>query len=48
MPGITYLTGLSRDAQKRETGSIESEGISGVDPWSQIRTGEFRNSQVFI
>jgi len=25
-PNITYLTGLAREAQKRETGSIESEG----------------------
>jgi len=30
-PEIAYLAGLARAAQKRETGSIESEGISVVD-----------------
>jgi len=30
-PEIAYLTGLARETQKRETGSIESGGISVVD-----------------
>jgi len=30
-PGIAYLTGLTREAQKHESGGIESEGISWVD-----------------
>jgi len=29
--GIAYLMGLAREAQKRETGSIESGGRSQVD-----------------
>jgi len=32
VPRITYLAGLAREAQKRETGSIESGEISEVDP----------------
>jgi len=28
---MTYLDGFGQEAQKRETGSIGSEGISGVD-----------------
>jgi len=31
MPRITYFDGLTRVAQKRETGSIESERDSRVD-----------------
>jgi len=43
-----FLTGLAREAQERETGSIESEwdlrGGSGV---SWARNCDFRESQVF-
>jgi len=45
---ITYLAGLIMEARKRETGSIDSGGISeGGSRDLRIRTGDLWNSQVF-
>jgi len=48
MPKITYFGGLAREAQKRETGIIESEGdLRGGSVISGSETVIFWNSQVF-
>jgi len=49
VPRITYFDGFGYGAQKRETGSIASGGISEMDPWFQwIRNGDLRNPRVHL
>jgi len=44
-PEIAYLAGLAREAQERETGSIESEVISGWIWAASGQNGDFRESR---
>jgi len=47
-PGIAYLEGLVREAQKRETGSIESGGDRrGGSGWPRARIGDSENLWFF-
>jgi len=43
---ITYFGGFGWEAQKRETGGIESDGdLRGGSGWSRTRIGDFRESR---
>jgi len=49
VPRITYFGRFGQEVQKRETGSIESGGDPRGGPrGSQVRNGDFRNSQVSL